>query len=475
MRAFSIYSHTVGGDEGFLFTAHSEPFSERSGMKFENQLSRRLFIAGAASAIVGSAVVQTASAQESAPSVLASTGKPDEAYWKNIREGFSLNNNFTFLNNGTLGPAPNAVVAVRRRYEEELAADPTNSFRPEELAGVRKRVAEFAGADADEIALTHSTTEGMNIFAKGLRWQPEDEVIIGAWEHFSPIEAYQALEKQKGIKIIRAEEPALPKSVDEVLAAYEKKITAKTRLIVISHVTYVTGLLTPIKELAELAHHKGILISVDGAQSTGVIPLDFHASGVDHYASPGQKWLLAGTGTGFTYIKKALQDKVEPLFGYYDPDAVRNRAAAKPKPGGQDGGSATRYEKSGQLNIPALCGISAAVDLQLSIGKENIAARARQLSAQLRDGLREIPGVRLWSSDDLRFHAGITAFSVGNLPQDKLVRALQKQEQIIVRSINHGEVSGLRVSTHFYNTPDEVARLLAALRKLVGKKDWLES
>jgi len=453
-------------------------------MKSENQFSRRLFIAGAASAIVGSAIAQTALTQESAHSAYAPAGKPDEAYWKKIREGFSLNNKLTFLNNGTLGPASNAVLAVRRRYEEELAADPTNSFRSEELAGLRKRIAEFAGADADEIALTHSTTEGMNIFAKGLRWQPEDEVIIGAWEHFGPIEAYQALERQKGIKIIRAEEPALPKSTDEVLAAYEKKITGKTKLIVISHVTYVTGLLTPIRELAELAHRKGILISVDGAQSTGVVPLDFHTSGVDHYASPGQKWLLAGTGTGFTYIKKDLQDKVDPLFGYYDPTAGRSRVAAKPiqdakpapkgRPGGQ-GGSSTRYEKSGQLNIPALCGIGAAVDLQLAICKENIAARARQLSAQLRDGLREISGARLWTSDDPRFHAGITTFSFGNLPQDQLVRALQKQEQIIVRSTNQGEVSGLRVSTHFYNTPDEVARLLAALRKLAGKTDWLES
>jgi selenocysteine lyase/cysteine desulfurase len=454
-------------------------------MKPNNQISRRLFIAGAASAVVASAVVQSASTQELEYRSQVPAGKPDDAYWKKIREGFSLNSKLIFLNNGTLGPAPNAVLAVRRRYEEELAADPTNSFRAEELAGVRKRIAEFAGADADEIALTHSTTEGMNIFAKGLHWQTEDEVLIGAWEHFGPIEAYQALEKQKGIKIIRAEEPALPKSADEILAAYEKKITGKTRLIVISHVTYVTGLLTPIKELAELAHSKGILISVDGAQSTGVVPLDFHASGVDHYASPGQKWLLAGTGTGFTYIKKDLQDKVEPLFGNYDPDASRRRGAAKPKPdgkstpkempGGQAGGSASRYEKSGQHNIPALCGISAAVDLQLSIGKENIAARARQLSTQLRHGLREIPGVRLWTSDDPRFHAGITAFSVDKIPQDQLVRALQKQEQIIVRSISQGEVSGLRVSTHYYNTPDEVARLLAALRKLAGKTDWIES
>jgi selenocysteine lyase/cysteine desulfurase len=453
-------------------------------MKSENQFSRRLFIAGAASAIVGSAIAQATSSQESTHFVHAPAGKLDEAYWEKIREGFSLDSKLAFLNNGTLGPASNAVLAVRRRYEEELATDPTNSFRSEELAGVRKRIAEFAGADADEIALTHSTTEGMNIFAKGLRWQPGDEVIIGAWEHFSPIEAYQALEIQKGIKIIRAEEPALPKSVDEVLAAYEKKITEKTRLIVISHVTYVTGLLTPIRELAELAHHKRLLISVDGAQSTGVVPLDFHASGVDHYASPGQKWLLAGTGTGFTYIKKGLQDKVDPLFGYYDPNASRSSAAAKPKPdansapkakpGGQ-GGSATRYEKSGQLNIPALCGLSAAVDLQLAIGKENIAARTRQLSAQLRNGLREIPGVRLWTSDDPRFNAGITTFSAGNLPQDKLVKALQKQERIIIRSTNQGEVSGLRVSTHFYNTPDEVARLIAALRKLAGKTDWLES
>ena len=431
-------------------------------MKPEDRISRRLFIAGAASALVVGAVAQTISAQESIHPAQAQAENTDEAYWRKIREGFSLDSKLTFLNNGTLGPVPNAVLAVHRRYDEELAADPTNSFRQEELSGVRKRIAEFTGADPDEIALTHSTTEGMNIFAKGLHWQPGDEVIIGAWEHFGPVEAYQALEKQRGINIIRAEEPALPKSVDELIAAYEKKITSKTRLIVISHVTYVTGLLTPIRELAEFAHGRGILISVDGAQSTGVVPLDLHSSGVDHYAGPGQKWLLAGTGTGFTFIKRDLQDRVEPLFGNYDPDASLGRSAPKAKAQSSGG---TRYEKSGQLNIPALCGINAALDLQLGIGKEKIAARARQLSAQLREGLREIPEVRLWTSDDPRFHAGITTFSIGNLPQDQLVKALQNQEQIIIRSTNQGCVTGLRVSTHFYNTPDEVARLLTALHR----------
>ena len=127
--------------------------------------------------------------------------------------------------------------------------------------------------------------------------------------------------------------PSPPESVDQIVKIYERAMTPKTRLIMVSHMTYVTGLITPIKALADLAHSKGALISVDGAHPLGMLDLDLKATGIDHYAAAGQKWLLAGTGSGVCYVKRDVQDKVWPLMGT-PPDRQR--------PEGRGAGSTSR-------------------------------------------------------------------------------------------------------------------------------------
>ena len=114
----------------------------------------------------------------------------------------------------------------------------------------------------------------------------------------------------------------------------------------VSHMTYVTGLVTPVKELADLAHRRGLLISVDGAHPLGMMDLDLKAMNVDHYAAAGQKWLMCGTGTGVCYIKRDIQDRIWPLMG----------------PPGEPKDGAKRYEAFGQRDVPSVLGMSAAVD-----------------------------------------------------------------------------------------------------------------
>jgi len=389
------------------------------------------------------------------------TGSPDENYWRKVRSQFNLIGGLTFLNNGTLGPVSRIVSEVHERWDRTLSEDPTNSFRSAELDVVRKQLAGFVNAAPEEVALTRSTTEGMNIFAHGLSWKAGDEVILSTLEHFGATDAYKGLEHRYGTKIKTIELPADPQSVEQIVGAYEQAITANTRVIVISHVAYVSGLVLPIKELADLAHRHGLLISVDGAQSFGVLPLDVQALGVDHYAAPGQKWLLAGTGTGFTYIRKDLQDKVQPLMGFYSAEGRRGGGPPVHP-------SARRYEQNGQYNIPAALGIGAALDLQLAIGKTNIEARARELATRLRSGLKEIRGAKLWTSVDPRFSANLTTVALEGHPPQDVLKALLDQAGIVVRSVKTDTVNGIRISTHFYNHPEEIDRLLSVLRGLAG-------
>jgi selenocysteine lyase/cysteine desulfurase len=387
---------------------------------------------------------------------LQPAGAPDEAYWRKIRSQFSLRDDLAFLNTGTCGPVSRPVVDVQDHYSRELARDPSNNFRGSELSSVRKRLAGFVNASPEEIALTHSTTEGVNLFAHGLDWKPGDEVLLGTQEHFSVHEAYLWVEKRYGAHIVWVDIPVAPERVEQVVALYAKAITPRTRVVALSEVAYTSGLRLPLKELSDLAHDRGALVSVDGAQAFGVVPLDVKATGTDHYAAPGQKWLLAGTGTGFSYIRKDVQEKVWPLTGYVDAKGS----------GGKGSPPGNRYERSGQVNIPATAGVAAAVDFENAIGKDNIHARSLQLTGQLRDGLKRIGGVTQVTSSDPRLSAALTVFSIRGVPAQPAVKWLAEHERVQIRAIKDGGVDAIRASTHFYNTPQEVDRLLSGVSYL---------
>jgi selenocysteine lyase/cysteine desulfurase len=333
-----------------------------------------------------------------------------------------------------------------------MANDPRDNFRTKELAEVRKRIASFINADEDEIALTYATTDGVNIFAVGLDWREGDEVIICRHEHFDPFAAYEGLAKRYGIKIVWVDTPSPPQNEDELVSIYEKAMTPRTRVIFVSQVTFITGLQMPIKKLTELAHRHGALISVDGVQATGALRINVRETDIDHFASGAQKWLLAGTGTGFTYIRKDLQPKIWPRNGYVADETSRNA-------------SARRYENTGQRNIPAYMGLAAAVELIETIGIDNVEARVRQLADRLRNGLRELAGVKLWTSTKPELSAGLTTFGIDNYEPKEILQALEK-EKITGRPVNEPDVVGVRMSTHIYNSPDEIDRVIATLKKL---------
>jgi selenocysteine lyase/cysteine desulfurase len=379
---------------------------------------------------------------------LKPTGPLDEAYWWKVRSQFNIIDGMTFMNNGTEGPVPRCVTEANERVFREIAENPSNNYRREEVDVVRGIVARFVNADPLEIALTRSTTEGMNIFTHGLDWKAGDEVVYCNHEHGGGIGPYRTLEKRVGIRQVVINIPSPPTSIDEIVGLYEKAITPRTKVIMVSHMTYVTGLITPVKELADLAQRRGLLISVDGAHPLGMLDLDLKAMNVHHYSAAGQKWLLCGTGTGVCYVRRDVQDRIWPLMG----------------PPGEPKDGAKKYEAFGQRDVPSALGMAAAVDLQNAIGKRNVEDRVRFLSARLRAGLQQIPGVKMWTSDDPKFAAGLTLFSVRGIPMDNIQKAILARDRIYIRTMTTGGLNAVRAATHIYNMPEEVDRLIASVR-----------
>jgi len=428
----------------------------------ERGWSRRGFIGSTAGAALGAAsgmvprlfAQGTAAAQDAVarPAIglaeLKATGPLDEPYWWKVRSQFNIVDGMTFMNNGTEGPVPRAVTEVNERVFREIAEDPSNNYRREEIDKVRARIAEFVGATPEEIAVTRSTTEGMNIFTHGLDWKAGDEVVYGTHEHGGGIGPYTTLAKRVGVKVNLVQIPAPPESVDQLVGLYEKAITPRTKVLMVSHITYVTGLVTPVKELADLAHRKGILISVDGAHPLGMLQLDLKGTNVDHFSAAGQKWLMCGTGTGMCFIKRELQERVWPLMG----------------PPGDPKDGAKKYESFGQRDVPSALGMVAALDLQLAIGKKNVEDRVRFLSTRLRNGLKEIPGVKLWTSNDPKLSAALTLFTVRDIPMANVQKAIWNHDRIYIRTMGTGNLNGCRAATHIYNMPSEVDRLIASVK-----------
>ena len=420
-------------------------------------VTRRGFLRGVGVATGGAALLGGARPlafgrdQVIAPTLTAGDLKPtgplDEAYWWKVRSQFNILDGMTFMNNGTEGPVPRVVVEANEKFFREIAENPSNNYRREEVDGVRAIVARFVNANPDEIALTRSTTEGMNLFARGLDWKAGDEVIYCNHEHGGGIGPYTTLTKRVGITPVIITIPSPPESVDQIVGLYEKAITPRTKVIMVSHMTYVTGLITPVKELAELAHRRGLLISVDGAHPLGMMDLDLTAMNVNHYAAAGQKWMMCGTGTGVCYVRRDIQDRIWPLMG----------------PPGDPKDGAKRYEAFGQRDVPSVLCMTAAVELQTAIGKPNVEARVRYLSTRLRAGLKNIPGVKLWTSEDPKFSAGLTLFSIRDIPMENITKAILARDRIYIRTMTTGNLNAVRAATHIYNMPAEVDHLIESV------------
>ncbi len=433
-------------------------------------LSRRRFLGSSVAAALGGLATRVGAASVDAQSRMPLVAQPlddlrpvgplDEAYWLKVRSQFDLIDGLTFMNNGTLGPVPRVVQDAQRRTAREIAQDPTDGYRFADVDVVRDRIAAFTGAESDEIAVMRSTTEGMTVFARGLTWAEGDEVLMCSHEHFGGKGPYYSLRDQFGITINVIDVPSPPESVEQTVDLYERAITPRTKVIVVSHITYVTGLVMPIKELSQMAHRHGVLVSADGAHPLGMLDLDLHDLECDHYAGAGQKWLLAGTGTGVCYVRKDVADRLHAFVAAdMEHETPEMQALLETFFSG-----AKKFETFGQRHVPSALGMASAIDLQETIGTRNIEARVRQLSERLRAGLQEIPGVKLWTSADPRLSAGLTLFSIHDLPMEQIVKGIMERDRIYIRTMTTGNLNAVRASTHLYNTPEEVDRLLDGVR-----------
>jgi selenocysteine lyase/cysteine desulfurase len=371
--------------------------------------------------------------------------------WNEIRELFPIHKQCVYLNNaGVTPPSIRVVQALESFHRLHASHGWPKAGRVAAEAGARSKaiLAELLRCPASSIALLHNTSEGMNVVAQGLRWNPGEAVLGMDREYPANVYPWWNLES-RGVRFVRIE----PSHSEEDLAGLERALSEDVRVVAISCVNWLSGWVMDLRALGEVCRRRGVLLVVDAAQALGVVPLDPQAAGIAALAASAWKWLLGPVGLGVFYCSPELLPRLDPVFAGTDTVVEADRYlpykfVAKP--------DASRFEFS-TPNLNDWVYLRASLELLREIGFERVRERILYLCGLLHEGLAR-QGYLIRGSSRAGPQSGIVSFGRDGFDAESAVRRLAAH-QIIVR-----ERDGmLRVSPHIYNNEEDLQRLIQAL------------
>ena len=381
-----------------------------------------------------------------------------------IREQIPVCRKLTYVNTGWSGPSPLQVTqAIKDRLDYEMNDGPTTEqvyeSGKEIKANTLEAVARFLNASPEEICLTQNTTDGLNIVINGLPWRSGDEIITCDLEHSSVLIPSYFQRKRYGV-VVKVLSIAPDESQESILAKIQAALTERTRLVFLSHIEYSCGIRMPVEEIRKLTRDRGVLMLLDGAQTAGHLALDMKDIDCEFYSIPGQKWLLASEGVGALYMRKDMIPQVEPM-------KVAGRAVVShedPYEFEPETASMDKFLLS-STSSALYSGMLEAIKLIESIGVADIEQRNLDLASTLKDALRETPGVTVLSPMDRKGSSGLVSFAIDGVDPKDAVARMWERHKIVCRPVSYP--SGIRVSLHFFNTEEEVSKVVEAVRELV--------
>ena len=297
-----------------------------------------------------------------------------------VRQSLLLPKDRVYLNTGSLGPSPRQVVNRIAEILYELEKNPVGNnwgHLGRQMEEVRQNVADFISAEKEEIILTRNTTEGINLIGSCLALAPGDEILTTTHEHGGGENGLYYLQERAGAVIKKVEIPFPATSPQEVLEAIEAGISDRTRVLLLSHVSTITGLRMPFTQITQLTRPRNILLLADGAQAPGQIPVNVKDLEVDVYTSSGHKWLLGPKETGFLYLRKGIQEQINPVF-------TRNSNKAY-------------SAASGTRNVASIIALGETLDWHRNIGIKKIEHRCLELANYCIQKIEKIEGLQVIS------------------------------------------------------------------------------
>ena len=415
-------------------------------MKTDNTNHRRKFIKQLSAGALAALTIPVIGRSESLPPF---THSGDEAYWEMVKKQFAVPENLTMMNAANLCPTTYEVNERVIEFTRALGRDVSFQYR-EVFAGLRKKsismLSEFVGADEEEIGITRNTSESNCIVVQGLDFKAGDEIIIWDQNHPSNEAVWISRAKRFGFTVKKISVPNAPTSTQELVESFSRAITPKTKLISFSHISNLSGIALPAKEICLMAKAKGILTLVDGAQSLGMMNLDLHEMGCTFYSSSTHKWLMGPYENGILYINKENIHRIWPNViggGWKEAKTVDANICVL-----------------GQRNESTTAALPEILQFHNSIGRKGIEDRVIFLASTLKEKIQKsLPNALFVTPLSKTFSGGIVII---NLPGKDPKEVSQKlYEKYGIASAASG---GIRLSPHIYNTLTDLDKAVNALK-----------
>lgn len=378
-------------------------------------------------------------------------GSSEEDFWLTIQQAYDVDRSIINLNNGGVAPSPRTVMnSFRRNTEQANGAPAFEMWRNQEphVERVREDLADLCGCSPEEIAITRNASEALESVQLGLDLQRGDEIVISTQDYPRMLTTWEQRARRDGIVIRKVSFDVPVRDPMDVVRAYEKAITPKTKVLHCSHVVFLTGQILPVTELCALARDRGLFSIVDGAHSFNHIPFRVADLGCDAFGTSLHKWTSGPIGTGMLYMKRERIKRVWPLMAA--PESMDENIR--------------KFEEIGTHSAAMHNALSEAITLQRAIGIERKATRLRALHAVWIEPLRSQKGVSFLTdiSNDAN-QCGVRLVHLDGVDHGKLSEWLLNKHSIFTVAIGHEQFTGLRVTPNVYTTMSDMRRFANAM------------
>lgn len=424
--------------------------------RFLSNVGKGLGLAALSSPAVASLLKDVNAAARRVAHLSAEEAARDEDFWRDIQQSFSVTRGVVNLNNGGVSPSPRVVTEALVRYiwqQEDATAYMMWEVLEPQSETIRTGLADLMGCDREEIAITRNTSDSLEALLLGFDLKPGDEVLTTTQDYPRMLTTLRQRERREGIVLKTVRVPVPPKDPSEITAAYEAGFTPRTRLVLVSHVINLTGQITPVRDICELARERGVETVVDGAHSFAHFEFRRDDLGCDYYGTSLHKWLHAPKGTGLLYVRRDKIEKVWPLLA-----AEKSMDA-----------DIRKFEETGTRSAAHRLAIGEALLFHQGVGPARKEARLRMLSRHWMNQLKGEPRVRFNTPFDDRQSCALANVHVEGTDPTALCEYLMTRHKIYATPIVHEEFEGVRVTPSVYTTLEELDRFCEVMTTVARK------
>jgi len=378
----------------------------------------------------------------------------DETFWEGVRKGYRLKPDYINLENGYYCFLPQETLENYIGHIRNINYQGTYYMRTTQMDDKRaaaEKLAKLAGCSNEELIITRNTTEALNMVIGGLHWQAGDEAIMAEQDYGAMLDMFKQVAARHGVVNKVLSVPNHPANDEEIVNLYADAITAKTKLLMVCHITNITGQILPVRKICDMAHSKGVKVLVDGAHAFAHIAYTIPELHCDFYGTSLHKWLSVPLGAGFLYVNKESIKDVWTLLGS-GPDSKED--------------DIYRLNHTGTHPVHTDMAISKAIDYYLKVGVDRKETRLRYLQHYWTDKVRNIPNVYVNTPVEMQRSCAIANVGIKGIAPGELAVTLHKKYNIYTVAIDSANVHGCRITPNIYTTPKDLDQLVKALTEL---------